>query len=387
MHSRTAAQTSAAPFALAPPFALAAPFALIPPCALARFFTRALPLVLAIFFTWSLSCVPSAPAYAAELTDIEIATQDYEDAERQLDEVNERIAEIQAEIDELEKQIPVQQERSDEAIRLRYIMQENPLSVIETLLGAQTLDEFLKQTEYVNIVSKANLDEINRLKDLHKQMEDARAEQQRLQEEAQAAFDEAEFQLQSLQSKRQAKQATGVGNARAQANTQGGEASVGVAADGGEQPEDFRVAAMPDTGPLADGANWYASKDEFIDEWTARIDRYLAGSALAGHGLDFATAAWKYCIDPRWAPAISNTESSKGAHCIRPHNAWGWGAADSDPYRLASEWGSWEEAIDSYVSQLSYKCGYTITMNVAKSYCPNTWQSWYNKTLTEMSRI
>ena len=66
-------------------------------------------------------------------------------------------------------------------------------------------------------------------------------------------------------------------------------------------------------------------KAAFIEEWTARIDAYLAGSPLAGYGSVFAEAAWEYSIDPRWSPAISNTESSKGRICFLPHNAWGWG--------------------------------------------------------------
>ena len=98
-------------------------------------------------------------------------------------------------------------------------------------------------------------------------------------------------------------------------------------------------------------------------------------------------SAWKHCIDPRWSAAISNTESSKGAVCIRPHNAWGWGAADSDPYNLAFDWGSWAEAIDAHAKGLAEGYGYTIPMSGAQAYCPNTWQNWYNKTLGEMSQI
>jgi hypothetical protein len=108
---------------------------------------------------------------------------------------------------------------------------------------------------------------------------------------------------------------------------------------------------------------------------------------LEGQGKNFAASAWKYCIDPRWSAAISNTESGKGAVCIRAHNVWGWGAADSDPYNLAVEWSSWEEAIDAHAKGLAKGYGYTISMNGAKMYCPITWQSWYNKTLAEMAKI
>ena len=173
-------------------------------------------------------------------------------------------------------------------------------------------------------------------------------------------------------------------NSRSSAS-EGEEKSSDSAAKKDEETE--KVEAKTDTRPLSDGADWSQSKEEFIAEWAPRIDNYLQGSPLYGQGENFAKSAWKYNIDPRWSAAISNTESSKGAICIRPHNAWGWGAADSDPYNLASEWGSWEEAIDAHARGLSEGYGYTITMLGAKSYCPPTWQSWYNNTLDQMAQI
>ena len=65
-------------------------------------------------------------------------------------------------------------------------------------------------------------------------------------------------------------------------------------------------------------------REAFIEEWSARINDYLFGSPLSGHGETFAEAAWEAGIDPRWSPAISNTESTKGRVCFKSHNAWGW---------------------------------------------------------------
>ncbi len=62
----------------------------------------------------------------------------------------------------------------------------------------------------------------------------------------------------------------------------------------------------------------------YYEEAIARIDAYLAGSPLEGQGVTFATAAWNNGVDPRWSPAISNTESSKGLYCSGSCNAWGW---------------------------------------------------------------
>ena len=128
------------------------------------------------------------------------------------------------------------------------------------------------------------------------------------------------------------------------------------------------------------------SEAEFIEAWAPRIDAYLAGSPMEGTGAIFARQAFRYCIDPRWSPAISNTESSKGRYCIRPFNAWGWGAADSDPYNLASEWSSWEEAIETHIRGLANGYGYTISKSAAEKYC-STPDSWYSNTLREMSAI
>ena len=124
--------------------------------------------------------------------------------------------------------------------------------------------------------------------------------------------------------------------------------------------------------------DWTVGKDAFIEEWTARIDAYLAGSPLSGYGEVFATAAWENGVDPRWSPAISNTESSKGSVCFKSYNAWGWGS---------SSWSSWEEAINAHVAGLAAGYGSTITPSAAAKYCPPTATSWFVKTATQMSLI
>ena len=101
-------------------------------------------------------------------------------------------------------------------------------------------------------------------------------------------------------------------------------------------------------------------------------------SGLAGQGATFATAAWDYGVDPRWSPAISNTESSKGAVCFKPYNAWGWGQ---------SGWGSWEEAINAHVAGLKSNYGYSITYSHAMKYCPPNYDHWFNATLGQMMMI
>lgn len=124
--------------------------------------------------------------------------------------------------------------------------------------------------------------------------------------------------------------------------------------------------------------DWSCGKDAFISEWTNRINNYLAGSPLAGQGETFATAAWENGVDPRWSPAISNTESTKGTNCFLPHNAWGWGSTG---------WSSWEEAINAHVAGLAKGYGYTISYSNAQKYCPPNYDNWFHDTLREMSKI
>ena len=136
-------------------------------------------------------------------------------------------------------------------------------------------------------------------------------------------------------------------------------------------------ATAPDAANLSE-VDWSVGERAFVEEWTARIDAYLAGSPLAGYGSTFAQAAWNNHVDPRFSPAIANTESGKGTHCFRSYNAWGWGE---------SSWSNWEDAINAHVAGLAAGYGYSITPSGAQAYCPPTWQSWYSRTLSQMEII
>ena len=117
---------------------------------------------------------------------------------------------------------------------------------------------------------------------------------------------------------------------------------------------------------------------EAMREWTSRIDDYLAGSPLAGHGSTFAQAAWDNGIDPRWSPTISNTESTKGRVCFKPHNAWGWDQ---------SSWSNWDTAISAQVAGLARGYDFTISYAYAQRYCPPNCDNWYRDTLNQMKLI
>ena len=141
-------------------------------------------------------------------------------------------------------------------------------------------------------------------------------------------------------------------------------------------------AVMSDSDAAAydqlDEVDWEAGKEAFIEEWGTRIDAYLSRTVLAGYGQVFAEAAWEYGIDPRWSPAISNTESGNGTNCFLPHNAWGWGS---------SSWSSWTEAINAHVAGLAKGYGYSITYSFAAKYCPPNTEHWFNNTIGQMALI
>ncbi len=95
------------------------------------------------------------------------------------------------------------------------------------------------------------------------------------------------------------------------------------------------------------GADFALAEEDFVEKWGPAIDAFFGqlDAPLAGQGKTMAKYAYEYKIDPRLCAAVSIIESSGGVHCIKAHNAWGWGAADSDPYGGASSWSSWDEAI------------------------------------------
>lgn len=119
-------------------------------------------------------------------------------------------------------------------------------------------------------------------------------------------------------------------------------------------------------------------REAFIEKWSKRINDYLAGSPLAGYGETFAEAAWDNGVDPRWSPAISNTESTKGRVCFKYHNAWGWDQ---------TSWSDWDTAIRSHVAGLASGYGFTISYAYAKRYCPPNCDNWYRDTLAQMRII
>lgn len=322
----------------------------------------------------------------AELTEtqqkIEETAEAYDEAIAQLDDLEKQIEETEEKIKDLEDQLPLQQEKSNEATVALYKLNQEGFSLVNMILSAESLDEFITTFEYVNQIQQTNINEINRLSQLKEELEETKTSLDERKQEAEIEKTNAEDALGVAQSAREAIQKKAEEEAAAEAEA----AAAAIAA--AQAQEEAAATDTPDAGSSGGSSNggapggvgdidWSSDKTSFVGEWTGRIDAYLAGSPLAGQGKTFAEAAWNYGVDPRWSPAISNTESSKGLYCFRPHNAWGWGQVS---------WGSWEEAIDAHVRGLARGYGYTITIEGAQKYCEN-WEHWYNSTLNQMNMI
>lgn len=317
----------------------------------------------------AVSLLPGALAHAVgELTvmdqgaffsDIDVLAKDYEDALEKAEGVDREVAAANAHADELEQALEEQRQRSVKASRRLFALQSEGYTLLEMLLGSGSLKDFMKMSDYLEIITRRNLNEISATSEMRAQLKAEQEDLDARQEEAHKHLGRAKAALRDAQDSR--------------ANRQ----QMGIAECFAEDPSAYGAA---------DGADWYASESEFVAEWAPRIDAYLEGSPMAGLGQAFAEASWRYCVDPRWSPAISNIESGKGRACARPYNAWGWGAADEDPVGLASEWGSWESAIDAHVRGLSDGYGYTISLSGAKAYCTR-WKEWYADTLSQMAEI
>ena len=321
----------------------------------------------------------------AELTEtqkhIEETAVAYDEAVVNLEAVESEIEETQAKILELEASITEQQRKSNEASISLYKWYGNGFSIINLLLDAGSLLDFTNSFEYITSTHQSLYNEINRLNALKRELEETNdfligkklvAENKKVIAEealidAQAAREAAQKKAEEEAVAEAEAAALAIAAAQAQEEAEKAKAENPVSSD---NTVNVSVSSISDV-------DWSSDKADFVDHWGARIDAYLTGSPLAGQGRTFAAAAWDYGVDPRYSPAISFIESSRGLYCFKPYNAWGWGHYS---------WSSWEEAIYAHVGGLSRGYSYTICISDAQKYCEN-WESWYNTTLNQIGLI
>lgn len=319
---------------------------------------------------------------------IENSATAYNDAMARVDELQKQIDDNAQAIAELEEKIPLQKERASSACVDLYKAQQDTASILDLILSSESLSDFITRVDYFNAVTRSNLEQIESLSSMQNQLLQAQDQLNASKQEAADQAEAAQAALQQAQNARIEAQRRAVEEATRQAE----EAQAAKAAQAAKV-ESAESAASPDSEsdagsssgsaaepPAAstDTADWSSDEDAFVSQWTARINNYLAGSPLSGYGETFARAAWTYGVDPRWSPAISCVESTKGAYCFASHNAWGWGSVS---------WDSWEEAINAHVAGLARGYGYTLTYAAAQKYCPPNADHWYNSCLAQMNSI
>lgn len=364
----------------------------------------------------SLLASPAQAATYAELQQqVEEATAAYDEALSNVERIQGEIDENEARISEIEQELPERRGRAGASVRALYKMQQGSGGLIDLVLSSEDFSSFVATIAYLDRIQERHLSEIESLTSLNSELQETRellgAQKGEAEQEAERAKDAQTEAIAAREAVRQQAIAQAAAEqAAAQAaieeaskaanagetftNASGQQAPVSVPTDTStpaesveeepatqDEPEETPAEQPAQQEPAEQPSQTTtvtSERDAFVSKWAGRIDAYLAGSALSGYGSTFAEAAWDYNVDPRWSPAISCIESSKGAACFLPHNAWGWGS---------SSWGDWDSAIRGHVAGLSAGYGYTISPSAAQRYCPPTWQHWYSSVLSEMNSI
>lgn len=330
---------------------------------------------------------------------VEASAIAYNDATARVADLQARIDENNARIAQVEAELPEQQARADAALVSMYKLSGSGSALRQVLTSPQDLGEFLSACDYLTAITSGHMGELNKLQAMREELDEAQAQLQAEMVQADEAKAKAEQALAEAQAARQEAMDAlaasisqeeveavqqqvveeAVEQATQQAADQGLDAEAAAAQVEAARVQAQDAAASIDAAAVASGGvDWSMSKDEFVSEWSGRIDTYLDGSPLEGQGQNFAESAWDHGVDPRWSPAIANTESTKGEYCFADYNAWGWGS---------ESWDNWDEAIEDHITGLANGYGGTITQEGAEKYCPPNAEDWYNDTLAQMNQI
>ena len=385
--------------------------------------------------SFALTAYAGAPALAANdptqaqgqvndmLAKIEETARAYQDAEAELEDINNQIAESEARTVEIEAKLPDQRARTAASIKNLYLFQQSAPSIVDLLLASQDLGEFLSTLHYFDTITARNTAEINNLCTLHddliqtqetlkasksaveekrenarRALEDARNTRIEVQQAAdKIAANESDARAQAIAAAQQAIDAAAGLPTAANPNAQNPAQTPSTPAQNAQQPAAAQnqpaqptatfTTASGNTATVEVPAAPSASTEPIVtntsssevSDWAARIDAYLEGTPLAGHGSDFAQAASDYGVDPRISPAISGIESSWGEINFREYNAWGWGN---------SSWDNWSDAIRDHVAGYAELYGSSVTYDGAGMYAGEESQDeWYSSVLAEMDRI
>ena len=152
---------------------------------------------------------PAISAHAAtaeELQEqVDQATKAYDDATAQVADLETKIADSQAKIDEVNAQLPAQKKRAEESVRSMYKMQQGTPGLVTLLLTSDDFQDFISTYQYLNSVSESNIDDLQRLNQMERELSQAqqtlvsaREEATRKQQEAADSLAQAQSALDEL---------------------------------------------------------------------------------------------------------------------------------------------------------------------------------------------
>jgi peptidoglycan hydrolase CwlO-like protein len=370
-------------------------------------------LVAGLLFGVGMGTVPTT-ARASEDSDlqakVEQTSKSYNDAVDHLNKVQKSMDDNQAKIDQLNEELPKLRESAAKSINSSYKLSQSSGGVIDMLLSADNFNELVSAMNYLDIVAGKNNDAMDKLVSAQEKLQETqdtlkaqKAEAETAKDNAKSAMDDAiaarkeaqeqaakELAAQRAEAQKAVEEAqkaekdgqttfkTESGNtATVTTPTAGNNNSTSSSSSSSNNSSNGSSSSGSSDTSNTSAVTWTA-RDKFVQEWTGRINAYLAGSPMAGHGKTFAEAAYDSGVDPRYSPAIANVESSKGLYCFKPYNAWGWGS---------SGFSDWDSAIRAHVAGLASGYGYTVSVTAAKKYCPPNWQFWYSAVLSNMNSI
>mgnify|MGYP000146302182 FL=1 len=222
---------------------------------------------------------------------IEAATSAYNDARTKLDDLQKQIDSNEASIEEIEAKLPEQQAKASSAMRDLYKYQKGTNPIVSFLVNAQSLGEFITTCKYTNQITSSSVDEIEELNNMQTELEQNKAELQQAKSQLEAEQKNAEdalAQAQQLRSEAQAKaeQENAAELAKLEADkAAAAEKLSGEGVSGGNSSSQATNTNTTIDTTVNNSNTGSSDYDSFINEWTSRIDNYLAGSPMAGQAI------------------------------------------------------------------------------------------------------
>lgn len=344
--------------------------------------------MLSLSLGFSLLCAQTTMSYADQIDQTHVenlqekvtqSAQLYNDAQQHALDAQKQLDENTSRLDELQRELPHLKNQAATSIKLLYRFNQSGASLLDLLFSAKDFNDLVSMMQYLNIIQTKNNESLEKLvstvhevQTIQTRLENEKRERDIAEKQAKDALEQAvatRDKAQELLNARLAQEAEAARLAEEAAKQSQGNSFTTASGN------TIQVEVSP---RALDSVSMSQPRNEFVNMWAERINAYLKGSPLHGYGKTFAEAAWDNGVDPRWSPAISCVESSKGAVCFKPYNAWGWGN---------TSWNDWDAAIKAHVAGLAKGYGSVPTPSAAKKYCPPNANFWYATCVSEMNKI